>query len=863
MSFDAKKIEFSREKFEMVEIDLDYCSLTFGTGNCVGGEWQLTVASVTGTNDIGDEIEGGTSGAIAILTDGGTTPWKYRISNGIQFTGTEVLTNNTQTGAASKNGTPAQQTTADGKCYNTLTTCQDTANFDDNLATQTVKTYRVCSNRSPLPTNLPTDLEPIPSLNSVSTSPAKIDIRGGLGVRSSLSISVHDHPHNDVGIDKYIADRTFDPYTIGSWGTKLRARNPEYQNRNIRYYSGYLEQGAYDAANFQQRSYIIDKLNVSNGSISINAKDVLKLVSSKKAQAPNVSTGLTAGAMTNVATTVSVGAGQGAQYAASGYILIDSEVMSYTLSTDTFTVVRQLFNTASVAHSTGVTVQECLYYDGETVDYIVNDLLTNYSSIDSSFIPLSEWTTNMSGFGNLQGMIVKPMDVNKLLVELTQAIPHYLWWDERSDPSDPSSKPYIRMTALTAPPEGANVYDMDEELIMDSVKLSDDTAIRVSTVFVNFGQFDPTKKLDEITNYQQSWARIDTDSIVKYGSSEIKVINSRWLNNGNLAGAKKVATLIGRRFADIQRKITFSLDDKDADGATGLWAGQTANINHRDMLDFNGYPEDTMFQIISAAQKKHYQFEGVEFKYGAELADDIASTDKIYYYSAGSGNPYLNVNFLTDWESLYGTATATSEAIFIVSNNSIIGSSVAFAAYAIQTGTWPTFTTGFVKLIINSGSYVVGKGGSGGDNDTANGATGGSAINLDVDLILEGGGILGGGGGGGGVGQPPFTGAAGGGGGAGMNVGIGGDTFSGSSGVVTNYSSNGTLSAGGSGGRVDAQIGEDFAEGGRGGNLGFSGFASGDVGGTGGAAGKAVQLNGSFTIDQTGSGVTVYGAISL
>ena len=855
MAFDNKKAEFSREKFEMVEIDLDYCSLTFGTGNCVGGEWRTPVVSITGTNDIGDEIQGGTSGAIAILTDGGATPWKFRITNGIQFTGSEIITNNTQTGSATKSGVLTRETLTDGKCYNTLTTCQDLVNFDDNLGTQTVKTYRICSSRSPLPTNLPTNLEPIPALKSASTSPAKIDIKGGLGVRSSLSLSMHDFPHNDVDIDKYVGDRTFDPLTIGSFGTKLRARNPEYQNRNIRYYIGYLEEGEYLSTNFQQRSYVIDKLNVSNGMISITAKDVLKLVSSKKAQAPAPTTGLTQGAMTNVATSVSVSSGQGAQYAASGHLLIDAEVMSFTRSTDTFTVVRGLFNTEAVAHASGVTIQECLYFAGNTVDDIVNTLLTDYSSIDSSFIPAAEWATNMSSFGNLQGIIVKPMDVNKLLIELTQAIPHYLWWDERG------ASPKIRMTPLEAPPVGATVYNMDESLIEDSVKLTDDTDSRVSTVFVNFGQFDPTKKLDEPANYQQSWVRVDADSIIKYGSNAVKTINSRWLNNTNLAGAKKVATLVGRRFADIQRKITFSLDDKDADGATGLWAGQSANVNHRDMLDFNGFPEDTLFQIISAAQKKHYDFEGIEFKYGQELADDIASTDKIVFYSAGSGNPYANINLKADWEALYGTHAADSEAIFIVSNNSVIGSSSA-GTYAVETGAWGNLTTGFVKVIINSGSYVVGKGGDGGTSN-GNGTVGGNAINLDVDVILEGGGDLGGGGGGGGGGQPSFIGAAGGGGGAGSVGGTGGNTFSGGSGNVTYYQSNGTVSAGGGGGRVDAVFGLAFARGGSGGNLGQNGTVgqSDDTVGTGGLAGKAVNLGGN-TLDQTGSGVTVHGAVS-
>ncbi|MCP3672712.1 MAG: hypothetical protein GY814_20280, partial [Gammaproteobacteria bacterium] len=183
--------------------------------------------------------------------------------------------------------------------------------------------------------------------------------------------------------DKY--ERAFNPVEVGTWGTKLRARNPEYQNRPIRYYSGYLDNGVFNYSNFQQRSYVIDSLNARNGDVAITAKDILKLVSSKKAQAPAVNTGLTTAELSAVATTIDVD--DGTDYT-TGYVLIGAEVIEVTnISTNTLTLVRAQFNTTAVVHSSGVTVQQCLYYDGETVDYIVNDLLTNYSSIDSSFIP--------------------------------------------------------------------------------------------------------------------------------------------------------------------------------------------------------------------------------------------------------------------------------------------------------------------------------------------------------------------------------------------------------------------------------------------------------------------------------------------
>ncbi len=734
------------------------------------------------------------------------------------------------------------------KCFNTQHTCQDLANYDGSA----VQTLRFCEDRSPQRIGL----DAIPSIKSVSTSPAIIDIKGGLGVRSNVSIRLNDHPHSDIDIDPYLSTRGYDAFNQGTFWTKLRARNPNYQYRPLRLLSGYLNSdGSYSSSNFQTRYYLIERLDVSNGSAIITGKDPLKLASKGKAQAPTANTGLsTNNPLSSSATTLNVGSGEGAQYDTSGWILLKSEICSFTRSGDVFTIVRGQKNTTAVEHSSKTTVQQCLEFTGDpegTLDYIINYLLVNHSLVDSSFIPSAAWATEVNTYssGNLDGIITKPMDVNKILKELTEAIPHYLWWDEREQK--------IQLTILKAPPSSASVLDMDQELIADSVRVTDDVDQRVSTVFVNFGMFDPTKKLDEANNFQQSWIRIDSDSITKYNSNKVRVVNTRWLNNNNKAGAQKVATLIGRRFSDIPRKISFSLDAKDSDGATGLWVGQSRSINHRDIVDFYGSPEDTMFQILSSRERGNYDFTGLEFAYGAELAGDIASTDTIVYYSTDA----TAINLYDDWVALYGTPAADDECVFIVENNSTIGSYPG--ASAVETNnSWPSFTTGFVKLIINSGCYVVGHGGNGGHGSgSPSAANGGLAINLGVDLILEGGGVLGGGGGGGSEYSIPPVDCAGG-GGAGSLYGLeqGGTAYYGSEHLnqIIN-AEDGTIESGGNGAEVTIGTGEPLTYwGGDGGDLGTNGTGGNGVNGI---AGKACELNG-YTLDQSGSGVTTYGTIS-
>lgn len=834
MSFDSEKIKFGREHIYICELEIDYCSLTFGVPPCFGGVRRITTTAVS-VDDFsnGDEIEGGTSGAVAtIVKKTGSSPtytFSYRITNGIEFqTAAETITNNTGTGVATKNGIAPDPTTLDDdKCFNTFETTQDAFSF-----TKTTKTYRFCEQRSPLPLGLPSgsnnpDVMPSIVKGSINISPSVINVKGGLGIRSSVSISFVDHPHSDIDIDKYLDDRSWGGLLAlerGTFWTKLRSRNPNYQNRPMRILSGYLVDGVFDAANFETRHYIIDKLNVSNGRAVITGKDPLKLASSKKFQVPKPSTGqLSASLSAGVTTATLIPSGVGnSEYDASGELVIDSEVMLFTRAADVLTLTRGQRNTADVAHSANATVQEC-YVKNDQVNIIVQDLLENFADIDSSFIPASAWQSEVDTYlkSLLDGIIVKPMDGNKVLKELSQAKPHYLWWDERTQK--------INLTALKAPPSSADVLDMDENLIADSVRIQDKPEMRISTVFVKFGQIDPTKKLDEPGNWEQTYPRVDISSIAKYGSSTVETIRSRWISSANKAAATSLATLIGRRFSNIPRLANFSLDAKDSN----VWIGQSRSLNHRDMIHFTGEPIDIVFEIISAKESKTYDYTGLEFNYGDEVAgdsSDAATGVDIVLLSIDENN----VNFRTRYDTLFPTPSAATKAKFIIEGGVEIGSS-STGTDGIDTGTWPAGA--LVTLQINSTGFSVGKGGHGAGTSSGAAEAGGVAINMQYDLEIINNGVIGGGGGGGDD-DSSFGNDAAGGGGAGKNVGIAGIITTGD---IFRAAANGTLENGGVG-AVTFTSGDEPLEttGSDGGDLGQAGD-----GASGGAAGVAIRKNGN------------------
>jgi len=751
MSYEVERGRYSKEHIYIVEIDLDYCSLSSGVGACSASE------------------------------------------------------------------------TGNAKCYNTFASCNSLNDYN-----KSTKTYRFCQSRSPHPIGI----NAIPSLQNVSISPAKIDLSGGLGTRASVSLSFTDHPSSDINIDKYVDERFGDSLNKGTYWTKLRARNSNYENRPLRVLSGYLVDGKYDSVNFTTRYYIVDKMNVTGGMASITAKDPLKLAGSKKAQAPRASTGLLFADINDSITTAQLtpsGVGN-LEYPTSGKILIGSEVMSFTRSGDVLDIGRAQNGTAASSHSANDTVQLCLEYVGKQVDFIVNDLLTNtdYANIPASFIPLSDWSNEVDDFlnGSISGIIVKPFDVFKLLKELAESMPHYLWWNEREQA--------IQLTALKAPPVGADVKGMDGQIIADSFKTSDKPEMRRSTIFINFGQSDPTRPLDELSNYKQTYARVDANSIAKYGSNEIQTINSRWISNTNKAAALQLAALIGRRFSDVPREVKFSMEAKDSD----LWVGQTASINHRDITDFSGLPVNTDFQILTSKESKNFDYTGLEFTYGeASNEDPAAGVDLIIL-----GSDVANINLRDEYNLLYPTPTSSTKIKVIIDSGVIIYSRRT-SIYAIDTGSWPELSSGAggkLTLQINSNAFVVGRGGDGGSYvGNKNGLPGGGAILMNTNLTLLNYNIIGAGGGGGGAGDDflPLNLKPAGSGGAGRLAGSGGF------GEVS--ANDGTLETGG------AAVGGAGA----GGNLGVSG-GSGDLesGTTGGAAGVAIDKNG-YTLIKAASGL--------
>ena len=724
------------------------------------------------------------------------------------------------------------------------------------------ETYCFCdSNIKP-----PIGLECIPVLKSVSMSPAKINIEGGLGLRATASITLSEFADYTV-YGSVASPKRF-------WAC-WRAQNPNYKNQRISIYTGYIPDGVYDASNFVRRDYLIDTFTWTKSDVSMSLVDPLRLANNNNAKLPRESRGRLALDILAADTSLTLapsGIGDSEYPSASSgdssthyLVRINDEIMLVTnRAGDVLTVTRGVQNTTAEDQGADDAVQVCLWFQSQSPSDIDYYLLTTGAGIDTSYIDKDEWDALSDAYfpNSYSAVISEPTGVRELIEDFSQSVPHYHYYDDRYNK--------IQFVPLRPPADAVQLLTFDGNLLRGQTALSDNQEARVSTVAIYFGVRNPVKDLDEVSNYRQLYVREDSDSVTDYGTRAYKTIYSRWISNDNKSAAVLAAARIGRRLHKPPVSITYQLDPKDAD----VWTGDDVNIKSDLLLDsVTLEPKEVTYQVISTKEDHRsgkYIYSAFEHTYGAAVAgdEDVENPNTRLLYIAGEqdqlkddlGNPRT----LRDiYDEVYPSDIAADYDVRIIIEPSAVCGSSVNTEYAVKTGAWAELTT--PPLIIING-LIVGKGGDGGNTKSA-GGNGGPALQLQNDIRLNNLRIIGGGGGGGGganTAQGSSTANAAGGGGAGFYTGIAGTGTSAKPGIYTSPE-NGTNTSGGSGGYADVPVAGLEAYGGDGGDLGQAGDTGQYIGVTGsaysgGTAGKAIDLNG-FTITYINTG-TIYGAVS-
>ena len=664
-------------------------------------------------------------------------------------------------------------------CYNTWATCKAKPAYDKGSFV-----YRFTTARS----DIPVGFDCVPLMQSITYAPQQLTPGKGLGVRGAVSLRFDDAPWPDQIFDPYFDQRPQYDDGQGSFWGKWLARHKYYLSRSLKVFTGYLVNNQIDLTHFKSRAYILEKITGpdKNGAVTITAKDILKLADDDKAKCPRATSARLDVEINETATTFDVyPAGIGDQeFNSSGTLRISNELMTFTRSGDTFTVVRGASNTVAKKQDIDSTVQQAAIFYQKQVQDIIYSLLVDYAKIPASYINKSEWDAERNA--NLEGVfsavITEPVGVNTLLAEITEQGQCYIWWDEVAQK--------IRFKALVAPDENLPIYDDANQFLAGSLSANIDVNSRQSRFIVYFDLVDPTKKLDESSNYRQRHigADLQSESDVEYGTSKSKIIYSRWFNSGSLGRVQALAEALLNRYRDPPRLFDFELD-----AAENLTTGDYLTVSSRLMQKPDGANDVVPMQITETQEAKA----GSVVKY---KASELIFVEQV---TPPAGDIIINgdvfdLNLRSIYEAEFGIPPATGEVTFYIMPTAFVSSSSAYRpSYtqrlftgkggqtiirtipgtseipAMDTGLWPA------DLIVNL--VVAGKQiGRGGDGAVAypyayaevqmparNGHAGAPALlnqHSKLRITIKDGGVLARGGSGGGSGGGMEGGSMGGGG---------------------------------------------------------------------------------------------------
>lgn len=432
----------------------------------------------------------------------------------------------------------------DRKCFNTWNTCKLKSAFNKGT-----KVYAFAENVTGLPVG-----EYIPALKSVSGRSGTVNIAGSdprmdsLGVRATVTATFKDFVDNDTVSDKYQSERRsgaaqlsgigYNPRDRGTFWGRFKTRNPNYAGRKLVVKQGYIDNGTVTIET--ERHYVITEFEGpdTNGNVTVKGKDVLDLAGNTKAVAPKASRGYLSTDIDAAATTVTLlPAGVGAEYAASGFAVIGSEIVSFTRSGDVMTIGRGRRGTVAASHTVNDTVQETFSVRRDRIDDVIYDLLVNYAAIPASYIPVAEWEAEVDRWGGqleLSADICKPEGVSTLIGEMA-VLGISIWWDEIAQK--------IRLR-INRPPDVETVKALDDNRNIISAKQEDRDDDRLTRVSFWTVQIDPTKGLNK-DNFLRQRLLIDVDAEAEanYNGQRVKEIYNRWLNHG----ADNLVRILSRR----------------------------------------------------------------------------------------------------------------------------------------------------------------------------------------------------------------------------------------------------------------------------------------------------------------------------
>lgn len=454
------------------------------------------------------------------------------------------------------------------KCYNTFFTCQDRGNFNGGTLT-----LRFAKNQD----GLPKGQTIFPALQSVSTNPTQITLAavdgrtGSLGKRARVSIRLKDFAYGDALTDKYAAERVsgaaqtdeagYDPATRGTFFGKLRARHPYYFGRAVRVRNGYVGD---DIASMPALHYVITdwKGPDAAGNVELTAQDPLKLADKDFALCPKPTGGKIPGDVDESATPVFSlePAGIGAEYDASGYARIGSEIVSFTRAGDSVTITaRGQGGSLAESHTAGDTFQQCYSVANAEPADVIEALLRDFADVPAVWLDTPAWHAEIRRWAanmRLTRIVTEPTPVIELLGQIMD-MGFVLWSDvARQKISLRANRPADVDEAVP------KISDVDT-VIEGSAARADLSDQRLTQVWAIHGMINFAEGQTDVDNYRIAEVLTDlqAEGATEYDQSRIHQVYFPWLGRASRAFyAQVTADRLLTRYRDTPQEVSFLAD---------------------------------------------------------------------------------------------------------------------------------------------------------------------------------------------------------------------------------------------------------------------------------------------------------------
>ena len=226
----------------------------------------------------------------------------------------------------------------------------------------------------------------------------------------------------------------YDPNDRGTHFGKLKHRFPFYAGRPMRVVDAYLDNGVINIVKTRHYIITDINGPDARGNVEIKGKDILDLADDKRVVVPKVVSGVLAtdigtGTLSYDLSPAGIG---DVDYPVSGIGVIKSELIEYTRVGDVITVVeRGVSGTAVASASAGDSFLLSFSVRRRRADLVIQDILA-IADVDPAFIPTAKWDAEMSRWGSsllLTADITKSEGANKLLGEIA-VLGISLWWDD-------------------------------------------------------------------------------------------------------------------------------------------------------------------------------------------------------------------------------------------------------------------------------------------------------------------------------------------------------------------------------------------------------------------------------------------------